>query len=253
MNTVWVLDDDKSVLGLYRFLLEEEGYAVSAFSAARELLEGLPTARPDMVIVDLGLPDASGIEVCRQIRHTPGLENVPLVVVTASHELSDRYTTLATGADDFLTKPVDNTELVLRVRNLMRRATGGPASVPAADGGHGGPGGHDGHDGHKGHHDVLQALDMELYLRTYEVSVDSRVEALTPSEFAILRHLMERSGEPVSVETLLVEALGYPPRLGNPEVLRTHVRHLRRKIESNPETPRRLLNRPRLGYMVPSH
>ena len=238
-STVWVLDDDKSLLGLYRFLLEEEGFAVSAFTTAKDLLEKIHDGRPDLVIVDLGLPDADGIEVCREIRHTSGLENVPLMVVTASQEISDRYMTLATGADDFLTKPVDNTELVLRVRNLMRRAG---AQAPDSQVGY-----------QNGQHQVLRALDLELDTRTYEVSVDTRVETLTSSEFAILEHLMEHPGEPVSVESLLVDALGYPPRLGNPEVLRTHVRHLRRKIEHDPESPRRLVNRPRLGYMIPIH
>lgn len=239
MSDVWVLDDDKSLLGLYRFLLEEEGFAVEAFVAARELLDRLSSGHPDLVIVDLGLPDGNGIEVCREIRRTPGLENVPLMVVTASQEISDRYMTLATGADDFLTKPVDNTELVLRVRNLMRRAhSSGTGPLGGTS---------------NGRHEMIRALDLELDTRTYEVTVESKVETLTPSEFAILKLLMEHAGEPVSVESLLVDALGYPPRLGNPEVLRTHVRHLRRKIEADPEYPRRLVNRPRLGYMIPSH
>ncbi len=226
---VWIVDDDRSLRNLYSFILEQEGFSTESFGSSEEVLLRLRAGPPDILLLDLGLPDGDGQSVCRAFREGGASADTPIVVVTGSPDIADRYRSLAGGADDYLTKPIDHMELVLRMRNLLKRAAG-----------------HLGHDP-----DVLREGELELDLRNHELRAGERRVQLTPSEFAILRHLLERVGCPVATETLLTEALGYPPRLGNPEVLRAHVKKLRRKIEVNPDTPRYIVNRPRLGYMVP--
>ncbi|MBM3266854.1 MAG: response regulator transcription factor [Candidatus Sericytochromatia bacterium] len=226
---VWIVDDDQSLRKLYAFILEQEGFSTEKFGSKEEVLLRLKAGPPDLLLLDLGLPDGDGQEICRIFRDDPAAAAIPIVVVTGSLDMTDRYRALAEGADDFLTKPIDQMELVLRMRNLLKRAAGF----------------------HLRDTECLRAGDLELDLRNHELRSGERQVQLTPSEFAILRHLLERVGVPVSAETLLVEALGYPPRLGNPEILRAHVKKIRRKIEDNPDEPRILVNRPRLGYMVP--
>jgi DNA-binding response OmpR family regulator len=214
---------------LYAFVLEQEGFATETFGSAEEVLLRLRAGAPDLLLLDLGLPDGNGQDICRAFRDSEAAAETPIVMVTGSPDVADRYRALAGGCDDFLTKPVDHMELVLRIRNLIKRVAGHPEKERA----------------------LMREGDLELDLRNHELRLGSRCVQLTPSEFAILRHLLERVGCPITAETLLVEALGYPPRLGNPEVLRAHIKKLRRKIEDDPDQPRVIVNRPRLGYMVP--
>lgn len=235
MPRIWVVDDDPEQQQLLSFILARDGFQVECFGDGRDLLDALEQRVPDLLLLDIGLPEVGGLEVLQQVRANPRLEAMPIIMLTASRQVSVRYVSLAAGVDDFLTKPVDHLELVLRVKTRLRAAeviVGGAAHalVPA---------------GSPAQAEALVQLDIKLR----EVTVGDRRASLTPSEFAVLRYLMERPGEPVNVETLLVEALDYPPKVGSPETVRNHLRNLRAKVEDDPAAPRFIVNVPRVGYM----
>lgn len=231
MKSVWVIEDDDALQCLLAFLLEREGYQVTAFSNGTDAIRQARTRRPDLALLDIGLPGESGEEVCRVLCGGPGEDSIPVVVLTGRQEPFERYRMFSVGADDFLQKPVDNMELIMRVRNKLRR------SVPE-----------NGHGAQRPR--FLNSLDLTLDLANHVVKTPDREVLLTPSEFAVLKFLAERPGQAVGTETLLVQALGYPPKLGNPDVLRTHVRHLRQKLEPDPGDPTLLVNLPHVGYML---
>lgn len=225
-SKVWVVDDDPSVQGLVSFLLCQEGFAIRGFDSLAPALHALGEDRPDLLVLDLGLPDGDGLDGGARFRERVS-EDLPVLVITGSREVVDRYRTLAAGVDDYITKPLDATEFVLRVRNLLRRRT---CRHPEPR--------------------IVKAGELCLDQRLQSVKIGERDASLTPSEYAILKYLFDQQGAPADVERILVEALGYPPGLGNPEIVRTHVRKIREKIEDDPHRPTRLVNRPRLGYML---
>lgn len=271
MPRIWVVDDDPEQQMLLSFVLTRDGFEVRCFGDGREMLDALEAETPELLLLDLGLPEVGGLEVLQRIRADRRFEAMPIIMLTASRQVSVRYVSLAAGVDDFLTKPVDPVELVLRVKTRLRAAealvgsAAGAANLApeaanmagsaagtgmraraareagsvAGKGAIAGPGATVGGDGQSIH------LDTKLH----EVAVGNRRVALTPSEFALLRYLMERPGEPIKAETLLVEALGYPPRVGSPETVRNHLRNLRAKVERDPSAPRYIVNVPRVGYL----
>ncbi len=227
MARVWVVEDDPVCLELVRFILDRDGHDIVEFTDAASVLEAVKVESPDLFLLDINLPDLSGFEVCRALREAVSSRDVPILVASTRRETADRLRMLEIGADDFLTKPFDSLELSLRIRNRLRRSTR-QGNQPS----------------------LLSCGDLQFDPGNREVRIGSACVALTPSEAAILRYLLERSGRAVDSETLLVEALGYPPALGSPDILRTHIRNLRQKIERDPAQPSRLLNRPRLGYLL---
>ncbi len=233
MATIWVVDDDPQVQAMVALVLAEDGHRVVRFGRGEDVIEEARESAPDMVILDIGLPDGDGLRVCQALRGSPSLEPIPVLVITGSSRAEDRYRTFQFGADDFLTKPFDSFELLLRVRNRLKRAR---LSTPEAP-------------------EVLLVADLSLDLTRHDASVAGRCVHLTSSEFQVLRYLMERPGKPIDTETLMTRALGYPAGLATHQVLRTHVRNLRTKLEIDPSSPRRLVNLPGVGYLVmgPSH
>ncbi len=232
MARIVIIEDNQPLANLVGAVLEEEGHEVTIFSEGMAARRGLEETRADLIILDLNVPGLSGIDLCHWLRHASNQSDVPIVAITGSHETRDRYKMFSEGADDFLTKPFDTFELVLRVRNRLRRRVAEQAvAIPDRS---------------------LRVGDIEIDLETHDLRVGSRAMRLTQSEFSILHYLMQRADRPVGVDILLAEALDYPSTIGNPEVVRTHVRNLRTKLEDDPAMPTRLVNLPRLGYMIKS-
>lgn len=228
MAIVYLVEDNEPLARLVQMVLHDAGIAVTHFGDGQTAKDALEQTVPDLVILDLKLPRVTGSELCRWMRSRADLADVPVVAITASMDSQDRYMLFQEGVDDFLTKPFDSFELLLRVRNRLKRAQKTAERGPRA----------------------LRVGDVLLDLDTLDLRAGSRSCRLTQSEFAILRFLMERPDKPVDVETLLTQALGYPPRQGNPEIVRTHVKHLRAKIEDDPSEPTRVVTLHGLGYMI---
>ena len=211
-----VVDDDTEIRELLEFDLSHSGYSVDT---AKNGLDGLNMALNntyDLVLLDVMMPKMNGFEVCQNIRKTK--KNLPILLLTAKGTIHDKTEGFDCGADDYLVKPFDIQEVLLRVRALLRR------NVPD--------------DGSETNfqNEVLQAGDIEIFPDTLEVSILSNKIKLTPTEFEILYCLMQHINTPVQLATLLEEVWGY----GSDEdvrMLRVHVGGLRSKIEKDSKNP----------------
>ena len=200
---VLVCDDEAQVLRGLRIVLREAGFDVESTATAREALDAAALRPPDAAIVDLMLPDASGIEVCRRLRAWSGM---PILLLSAVGDEDQKVAALEAGADDYVTKPFGPRELVARLHAVLRRAGDGDEE-PAI---------------------VVDGLEIDLAART--VRRDTREVHLTPIEYDLLRVLARNRGRLMTHRMLLTEVWG-PQHAGDTQVLRTHIANLRRKIE----------------------
>ncbi|WP_309232103.1 response regulator transcription factor [Micromonospora tarensis] len=226
---VLVVDDDQTVSDVIRRYLENDGFQVSLAGDGATALAAVRREAPDLVVLDLMLPRISGLEVCRALRARP--DGVPIVMLTARGDESDRILGLQLGADDYLTKPFSPRELVLRVRSVLRRATGGPPPErPEAltDGGL-----------------VVHTTSRTAHLAGSEL-------ALTLREFDLLVHLMRHPSRVFGRAELLEQVWGW--NFGDHSTVTVHVRRLREKIETDPADPRRIVTVWGVGYRYePAH
>jgi len=204
---VLVVEDEDSLATLLQYNLQKEGYEVSLAGDGEEALVMVDERLPDLIVLDWMLPKVSGIEVCRRLRQRNETRNVPIIMLTARGEETDRVRGLDTGADDYVVKPFSPKELVARVRAVLRRSRPGPAAPPLAFG----------------------ALVVDV--GTHQVFVGGEPVTLTPKEFDLLRALAEAQGRVLSREFLLDRVWGYT-RSGEIEsrTVDVHVRRLRMKL-----------------------
>ncbi len=203
---ILVIDDEPDLLDLVRLALAEGGFEVETCLRGREGLERARKGRPDLLVLDLMLPDVPGTEVLRQIRRDPVLADLPVVMLTARGEEVDRIVGFELGADDYVTKPFSPRELLLRVRAILRRRG-------SAQG-----------DGGRLEHGAIR-LDPERH----RCEVEGRPVDLTPKEFDLLRTLMERPGRVLSRARLLEVVWGTGVRVTD-RTVDTHVKRLREKL-----------------------
>lgn len=217
MARVLVVDDDRTVAEVVAQYLLREGHAVTL---AHDGLSGLRLAAadteggpPDLVVLDVMLPGLDGIEVCRRVRE---VSDVPVVMLTALGGEIDRVLGLEVGADDYISKPFSNRELVLRVASILRRST---AAAPVADGAPG----------------RLLSANLEVDATARSVRLDGRHVALTVREFDLLLHLLHHPGRAFTRADLLAQVWGWD--FGDQSTVTVHVRRLRHKIEVEPARP----------------
>lgn len=206
LKTVLVVDDEPDVIDLVAFHLQRAGYkSVSA----RDGVSAIQKARdehPDLIVLDLMLPGLDGTEVCKRLKSEPKTASIPILMLTAKAEEVDRVVGLELGADDYVTKPFSPRELVLRVKSILRRATG--EATPA---------------------EVLKKGDLTVDIAKHEASVRGKPVELTATEFKLLVTLMERRGRVQSRERLLADVWDYSPDTDT-RTVDTHVRRLREKL-----------------------
>jgi DNA-binding response OmpR family regulator len=220
---ILVVDDDQTVSDVICRYLEHDGFQVSHVGDGEAALATVARQAPHLVVLDLMLPKVGGLQVCRQLRARP--DGVPIIMLTARSDEADRILGLQLGADDYLTKPFSPRELVLRVRSVLRRAGGEPAT---------------------GRPEVL--TDGSLVVRT-----DSRTArmsgtelALTLREFDLLVHLMRHPARVFTRAELLEQVWDW--NFGDHSTVTVHVRRLREKIETDPADPRRIVTVWGVGY-----
>ena len=220
---ILVVEDEDSLADTVRYNLEREGYAVAVASDGRKALERFRTESPSLVILDLMLPEMSGLDVCRQIRQ---ISNVPIIMVTAKDSEADKVSGLELGADDYVTKPFSVRELVSRVRAHLRRA-GMRAAEPEED--------------------VLNGGPVSLDIARHEVLIRGQAVGFPPKEFELLEAFLRRPGRLLTRDFLIEEVWG-AGYFGDTKTLDVHVKRLRQKVEQDPHQPRHLLTVRGLGY-----
>jgi DNA-binding response OmpR family regulator len=233
MATILVVDDDEIVARSVELSLRRDGFLVSVANSG---VDGLKLARreaPDMIILDILMPGMGGYEVCRELRKDPLLGNVPVLFLTARGKDEDKMEGFRAGGDDYLTKPFNIDELVLRVKAILRRNL--PSVPETVD-----------------ESRTLRVGDIVLDCRTFEVTTPSRTVLLTPIQFDLLYFLMSHAGEVFSADRLLREVWDYPFDTGSPDLVRVHVRNIRERIEVDSTKPEYLRTVPGHGYTVSS-
>jgi DNA-binding response OmpR family regulator len=218
---ILVVDDEVKIVRVVRAYLEKDGYQVVEAFDGRQALEVARIEHPDLVILDLMLPEISGWDVCRRLRHD---SNTPVIMLTAQDEDTDKIVGLELGADDYLTKPFNPKELMARVHALLRRV-----------------------GRHADERKVLGSGDLRIDLDRREVKVAGREIRLTPTEFDLLVALAEHPGRVLSRDQLLDRILGGSVE-GYDRAIDSHVKNLRQKIEPDPRKPRYVLTAFGMGY-----
>jgi len=221
---ILVVDDEAQIVRVLRGYLEKTGYNVLTAYDGKEALRIARQERPDLVVLDLMLPEMDGLDVCRALRRQT---NTPIIMLTARVEETDKLIGLELGADDYVTKPFSPREVVARVRAVLRRTY--PSAIEEQD--------------------VLSVADLRLDAARRQFWVGDREVELTPSEFEILRVMMRSPGR-VFERAQLLEATQGMAYEGYARTIDTHIKNLRRKIEANPREPERLQTVHGVGYRL---
>ncbi|WP_405056600.1 response regulator transcription factor [Kribbella sp. NBC_01505] len=225
-HSLLLVDDEPRIRRVLRLALEDEGYEVAEAANGLDALAALRRQPPDVVLLDIMLPDRDGFTVCREIRRT---SDVPVIMVTARTDSHDVVAGLEAGADDYVTKPLVAKELSARIRALLRRVEPANARQP----------------------DVLVVGDLTIDVPGAEVTRGDAVLPLTRTEFKLLAELAGAEGRVLSREQLLSKVWGYG-YFGDSRIVDVHIRRLRLKIEHDPASPKHLVTARGLGYRLVS-
>lgn len=221
---VVLIEDEPEIRRFLRVTLTGQGYRLFEATTAGQGLVEVGSRQPDVVIVDLGLPDLDGLEVIRQIR---GWSGVPIVVLSARGQERDKVTALDAGADDYVAKPFGAGELLARIRVALRHAAGASRDGDAA----------------------FHVGDVAVDLLHRRVHVAGTERHLTPIEYKLLTTLVKHAGKVVTHQQLLREVWG-PAHTDQGHYVRVYMAHLRHKLEAEPARPRYLLTEPGVGYRL---
>jgi len=220
---ILVVDDEPRMVHFIRLNLEHDGFEVVEAASGSQALDKLRDQLPDLVLLDVMMPDLDGFETLRLIRE---ISSVPVIMLTAKGEEDDRVRGLELGADDYITKPFSPRELVSRVRAVLRR-TESPGAPP---------------------HELIEIDDrLKIDFDRREVWVEGRLVKLRPTEFRLLYHLVQNAGWVVPHDQLLAKVWGYEYR-EETHYLRLYVNYLRQKLERDPSNPEYILTERGVGY-----
>ena len=220
---ILVVDDEERMVRFIRLNLEHDGFRVTEAFNGTQAINKVRSAMPDLVLLDVMMPDIDGFEVLRIIRE---VSNIPVIMLTAKGEEDDRVRGLELGADDYITKPFSPRELVSRVRAVLRRTetTG------------------------SGSHGLIEVDDrLKLDFDRREVWVDGDLVKLRPTEYRLLYHLVQNAGWVISHDQLLAKVWGYEYR-DEPHYVRLYINYLRKKLEEDPANPKYILTERGVGY-----
>lgn len=226
---ILIVEDDRTLLDVLRYNFSKEGYSVLTATDGVKALEIARSGKPDLIILDVMLPELDGLEVCRILRKEM---TVPILMLTAKGEEIDRVVGLEVGADDYVVKPFSMRELLSRVRAMLRRVemvrqvtlSGGEAAAP-----------------------VIEAGNLKIDCGRHRVTIGDNIIELSPAEFNLLLFLVDNRGRVFSRGHLLDRVWGYD-YAGDTRTVDVHVRWLRQKIEPDPAHPRHILTVRGVGY-----
>lgn len=220
---ILVVDDEERMVRFIRLNLEHDGFRVTEAFKGTEALDKLRSTLPDLVLLDVMLPDIDGFEVLRMIRE---VSTIPVIMLTAKGEEDDRVKGLELGADDYVTKPFSPRELVSRVRAVLRRDQFASGTT----------------------HGLIEVDErLKLDFDRHEVWVEDKLVNLRPTEYRLLYHLVQNAGWVISHDQLLANVWGYEYR-DEPHYVRLYINYLRKKIEEDPSNPKYILTERGIGY-----
>jgi two-component system, OmpR family, KDP operon response regulator KdpE len=220
---VLVIDDETAICRLLRTSLEARGYQVHSVSTGEAGIVAIATSRPDLVILDLGLPDMDGVEVLERLREW---SQVPVVVLSVRNEEQQKVIALDRGADDYLTKPFSTPELLARLRVALRHTVRGNHRDP-----------------------IIRTGDLVIDLAARSITRNAQSIHLTPTEYDLLRVLARNIGRVLTHKMILCDIWG-PHSTQDTQLLRGFIAQLRQKIEPSPSHPRYILTEPGVGYRM---
>lgn len=227
MNKILIADDDDEIRDLLEFDISQSGYDVDCAKDGMEALEKTMTKHYDVILLDVMMPKMNGFEVCSNIRKSD--KKTPIILLTAKGTIGDKTQGFDCGADDYLVKPFDIREVLLRIRALLRRNSDEKPQ--------------------QNRQEILKVGDIELFPDTLETKIKDTMYKLTPTEFEILYSLMQYFNKPVTQATLLDEVWGYESD-DDVRMLRVHVGGLRAKIEKDTRNPVYLHTVTNVGYKL---
>jgi two-component system alkaline phosphatase synthesis response regulator PhoP len=222
---ILVVDDEPSISMLIDFNLKLVGYEVLCVYDGEAVFEAIPQFRPDLIVLDLMLPKLDGIQVCKRLREQNNF--VPIIMLTALQDLSDKIAGLDNGADDYMTKPFSPQELVSRIQAIMRRTGALPAAEP----------------------ETLHIGPIRIQPEQREVLIHDQPIELTPKEFELLLFLCKHRGKVLSRQQLLHGVWDYH-FIGDTRIVDVHISHLRDKIEKNARNPEYIVTIRNVGYKL---
>lgn len=225
MNRLLIVDDDKEIRDFLKVDLQLSGYLVDTAIDGQEGLNMALKNVYDLILLDVMMPKMDGFEVCQNIRKVN--KDIPILLLTAKGTIEDKVAGFGNGADDYLVKPFDIQELLVRVRALLRRNA--PVEISSGE--------------------TLDAGDIKLSPDSLEATINGEIKKLTPTEFEILYCLMQHVNQSVTLSVLLSEVWGYDAD-EDVRMLRVHVGGLRHKIEPNPKSPKYLHTITNVGYKL---
>jgi len=220
---ILVVDDEERMVRFIRLNLEHDGFQVLEAYRGAQAIDRLRTGLPDLVLLDVMMPDIDGFEVLRMIRE---ISPVPVIMLTAKSEEDDRVHGLELGADDYITKPFSPRELVSRVKAVLRRTEGSTGTI----------------------HGLIEVDDrLRIDFDRHEVWVEGKLVNLRPTEYRLLYHLVQNAGWVVSHDQILTNVWGYEYR-DQPHYVRLYINYLRKKLEKDPANPKYILTERSTGY-----
>jgi len=228
MAYILTVDDEVDVLGTLARALGREGYEIAQAQSGEEAWQKILNRRPDLVLLDIVMPGGmDGLTLCLKLRNDSRFIDLPVLFLTAQDKTDDVVAGFDAGGDDYVTKPFQLAELHARVRAVLRRNQREDAMLA-----------------------VLELGKVKLDSSTYQVTVNDRTVQLTATEHRLLRYMMEHPNQALSPHRLLEDVWDYPPRTGDPDLVRAHVRNVRAKLEDDADTGRFIRTIHGVGYMV---
>lgn len=223
--SIMVVDDDIRMLRMIRRTLELEGFNVLVANSGEASLKIFEKQTPDLVLLDIMMPDMDGYTVCQRIRE---FSQIPIIMVTAKDEDKEKVEGLEIGADDYVTKPFSASELTARVRAMLRRA--GTLDSPTSS--------------------VFQYKDLIIDFASHRLLISNQEPNLTPTEYKLLSYLSHNAGRVVTPDQLLDKVWG-EEYISDPHLLQVNIARLRQKLGDNAKNPTYILTKPGIGYMMP--
>jgi len=220
---ILVVDDEKRMVRFIRLNLEHDGFQVVEAYRGADAIENLRSRLPDLILLDVMMPDIDGFEVLHMIRE---ISSVPVIMLTAKGEEDDRVRGLELGADDYVTKPFSPRELVSRVKAVLRRTESATSST----------------------HGLIEVDDrLKFDFNRREVWLDGELVQLRPTEYRLLYHLVQNAGWVITHDQILAKVWGYEYR-DEPHYVRLYINYLRKKLEKDPSNPKYILTERGVGY-----